>query len=153
MSGGGSLIFMRLNRNYFVNCFFISFHFLSHLSTMKWLMKHASTLEKISIFPLIGKKLAVQRKSLKLTQTQLAELIGVEPETISRIESGAVAPSIERLASYAQALGIGLEELFSDVPLTPYDTQKEWVSLMGQLSPADRSFVLSMVRTWVQRLK
>lgn len=116
-------------------------------------MKHASTLEKNSIFPLIGKKLAVQRKTLKLTQTQVAELIGVEPETISRIESGAVAPSIERLAIYAQALGIGLEELFSDVPLTPYDTQKEWVSLMGQLSPADRTFVLSMVRTWVQRLK
>jgi hypothetical protein len=39
------------------------------------------------------------------------------------------------------------------VPLTPYDTQKEWLSLMAQLPPEDRSFVLSMVRTWVQRLK
>jgi hypothetical protein len=54
---------------------------------------------------------------------------------------------------YAQALGLGLEELFSDIPITPYDTQKEWVALMAELSPADRTFVLSMVRTWVQRLK
>ncbi len=94
-----------------------------------------------------------KRKALCFTQTQIAELIDVEPETISRIESGAVAPSIERLAIYAQALDIGLEELFSGVPITPYDTQKEWLALMADLSPADRTFVLSMVRTWVQRLK
>jgi transcriptional regulator with XRE-family HTH domain len=116
-------------------------------------MRRASHLQKSAVFPEIGKKLLARRKSLNFTQTHIAELINVEPETISRIETGAVAPSIERLASYAQALGIGLEELFSDVPLTPYDTQKEWVALMAQLTPADRTLILSMVRTWVQRLK
>jgi transcriptional regulator with XRE-family HTH domain len=116
-------------------------------------MKRVSTLEKHSIFLPIGKKLACQRKALNLTQTQIAEQLDVEPETISRIENGAVATSVERLAMYAQALGLGLEELFSDVPITPYDTQKEWLALMADLSPADRTFVLNMVRTWVQRLK
>ncbi len=116
-------------------------------------MKRVSTLEKYAIFLPIGKKLARQRKVLSLTQIQIAEQLDVEPETISRIENGAVATSVERLAMYAQALGMGLEELFSDVPITPYDTQKEWLSLMAQLSPADRTFVLSMVRTWVTRLK
>jgi transcriptional regulator with XRE-family HTH domain len=116
-------------------------------------MRRASHLQKSAVFPEIGKKLLARRKSLNFTQMQIAELINVEPETISRVESGVVAPSIERLASYAQALDMGLEELFSGVPLTPYDTQKEWLALMAQLSPADRTFVLSMVRTWVQRLK
>ncbi len=116
-------------------------------------MRRASNLQKSAVFPEIGKKLLAQRKAQNFTQSQIAELINVEPETISRIESGTVAPSIERLANYAQALGMGLEELFSDIPITPYDTQKEWLSLMAQLSPADRKFVLNMVRTWVERLK
>jgi transcriptional regulator with XRE-family HTH domain len=117
------------------------------------LMRRPSNLQKEAVFPAIGARLMAKRKALCFTQTQIAELIDVEPETISRIESGSVAPSIERLAMYAQTLGLGLEELFSDIPITPYDTQKEWLALMADLSPADRTFVLSMVRTWVQRLK
>ena len=116
-------------------------------------MRSPSNLQKKVVFSEIGARLMAKRKALCLTQTKIAEQLDVEPETISRIENGAVATSIERLASYAQVLGMGLEELFSDVPITPYDTQKEWLALMTQLSPADRTFVLSMVRTWVSRLK
>lgn len=59
----------------------------------------------------LGKRVAVLRKSAGLTQAKLAELIGVQPEHISRIETGARGTSLETLANIADALEVQLHEL------------------------------------------
>src|SRR5438874_2227586 len=60
----------------------------------------------------IGQRIANQRKLIGVTQARLAEQIGVEPETISRLETGASMPSLARIAATAAALEIELRELF-----------------------------------------
>src|SRR5260370_23256139 len=60
----------------------------------------------------VGQRVAEQRKLAGLTQARLAEQIGVEPETISRLETGSSMPSLAKIAATAGALGIDLWELF-----------------------------------------
>ena len=52
----------------------------------------------------IGQRLADRRRALGLTQAVLAEKIGVAEETMSRMESGKVAISLERLAKFCDLL-------------------------------------------------
>jgi transcriptional regulator with XRE-family HTH domain len=60
----------------------------------------------------VGQRIAEHRKLAGLTQARLAEQIGVEPETISRLETGSTMPSLAKIAAAAGALGIDLWELF-----------------------------------------
>ena len=60
----------------------------------------------------LGRRIARQRKAAGFTQAQLAERVGVEPETISRIESGTRMPSLDRISLIAKALEVDLHELF-----------------------------------------
>ncbi len=59
----------------------------------------------------IGKNILNQRKYLGLTQAQLAELVGLENETISRIESGKYNVSISSLERFTQALQIDISDI------------------------------------------
>ena len=65
------------------------------------------------IGPLLGKNVAMRRKALALTQLQLAERLGVETETISRLERGTNLPSLQRLASLSEVLETSVAELLS----------------------------------------
>jgi transcriptional regulator with XRE-family HTH domain len=60
----------------------------------------------------LGKKIAVQRRATGLTQARLAEKIDVQPETISRIETGKRTASLDLMARIADALDLELHELF-----------------------------------------
>lgn len=53
---------------------------------------------------MVGRDLASTRKSLGLTQRQLAELVGVDPITISRWERGVRTPRGVHARLLAQAL-------------------------------------------------
>jgi len=59
----------------------------------------------------LGRRVAVLRRSAGLTQARLAELVGVQPEHISRIETGARGVSLEILANIADVLDLQLHEL------------------------------------------
>ena len=60
----------------------------------------------------LGKRIARQRKAVGLTQAQLAETVGVQPETISRVETGSKTASLDLLIEVAAALELELHELF-----------------------------------------
>lgn len=55
---------------------------------------------------LLGKKIQSIRKSKKLTQERLAELIDIETPSLSYLETGKYAPSIETLQKLSQVLGV-----------------------------------------------
>lgn len=63
--------------------------------------------------------LAVRIRDLRLnaglTQEQLAEKIGVKKQNISRYENGRVEPNIRTAKKIADALGVSLEEMASEV--------------------------------------
>ena len=60
----------------------------------------------------LGKKIAALRKMKKVTQTQLAEYLSVNPQTVSRWEAEAGMPDIMLLPKIATFFGVSLDELF-----------------------------------------
>jgi len=60
---------------------------------------------------MIGQRIRQRRESLKLTQKQLAEALGLTPQHISAIEQGKRLPSILSLAKFAEQLGVSIDYL------------------------------------------
>ena len=61
---------------------------------------------------LLGGRIRELRKSLKMSQEALSELIDVDPRYISRIELGKCFPSLEKLECIARALNSEMRDLF-----------------------------------------
>ncbi len=62
---------------------------------------------------LLGKRFREIRKSFGYTQEKIAEIAGIEPQSISKIESGKNFPLLSNLEKIADSLNIGLEEFFN----------------------------------------
>ena len=60
----------------------------------------------------LGQRIARQRRVAGLTQAELAEEVGVQPETISRLENGKRRVSVEMMALISESLSLELHELF-----------------------------------------
>lgn len=60
----------------------------------------------------LGKKIATLRKMKKVTQTQLAEYLSVNPQTVSRWEAEGGMPDIMLLPKIATFFSVSLDELF-----------------------------------------
>ena len=60
----------------------------------------------------LGKNIQKYRKLNKITQEKLAEIVGIEINSISSIETGEYFPSPENLLKISKALDISLSNLF-----------------------------------------
>lgn len=70
-------------------------------------------MKKLSITKMADTIIA-KRKSLKLTQAQLAEMTNINRGMISRLESYDYTPSIDQLQAIAEVLGFEVTDLFED---------------------------------------
>ena len=59
----------------------------------------------------VGKRLAEIRKSKKIKQIELAEMLNVSQQVISNIERGVTTPDIEQLKKIADIYNISLDQL------------------------------------------
>ena len=62
----------------------------------------------------IGSKIKEYRELNKMTQKDIAEILGVEPGTISKYEAGTIEPNIESLKRLAETFNITVDELIND---------------------------------------
>ncbi len=86
----------------------------------------------------IGPAVRIYRMSAGLTQAQLAEMVGVATETLSRIETGRMANVSMRLCSkLAAALGVGVPDLL---------VREKPVSRPSELRPAERAILAMTAR-------
>lgn len=59
-----------------------------------------------------GKRVRELRKNVGLTQEQMAEIIGIEPPNISKMENGMHFPQPEKIEKIAKALNVNIFDLF-----------------------------------------
>ena len=59
----------------------------------------------------VGNKIKEYRELNKMTQKDIAEILGVEPATISKYEAGTIEPSIESLKRLAETFNVTVDEL------------------------------------------
>lgn len=63
---------------------------------------------------MLGEKIKKYREEKKMTQTEVAEVLGVKPATISKYEAGALEPNIESLKKLAELFVISVDELLKE---------------------------------------
>lgn len=104
-----------------------------------------------SVKKLLGEKIRKLRKEKGLTQEQLAELVGVEPRHISRVEGGYSSPSVERLAVMADVLEVPIKELFNFMQLSDSEIRlRELETSIKGMSEEYQKIVFKIVRAMEQ---
>ncbi len=85
------------------------------------------------------------RKSMKLTQSQFAELAGLSEDSVGKIERGDTVPTIDTLYKIATGLKIPLEKLFPVEKLAPTTkwnkAVEDFVTYLETCSPDDVKFI------------
>jgi len=61
---------------------------------------------------LLGKRIRQIRKKNELSQEEFAELISIDPNSVSRIECGVYYPSLDTLERISTALKVEMRDLF-----------------------------------------
>ncbi|QBP73852.1 XRE family transcriptional regulator [Herbaspirillum huttiense] len=79
----------------------------------------------------VGGIIALRRKAKGWTQAQLAEQMGIEKETVSRLETGHISPTLGRLEQIAQLLGCDITDLLK---ITAPDMGDQALSLLNRMS-------------------
>ena len=93
----------------------------------------------------IGDRLKRARTLRNLSQEQLAEALGVQPETLSRYETASIPVSITVLFQLAHALDITAGALLA-IPETPDEAEAELVERWSLLDADGRELVLGLLR-------
>lgn len=101
---------------------------------------------------LLGRNIAKRRKAMGLTQSELAERLGLDTVTVSRFERGTNLPSLQRLLSIADLLEMPLAELLSQSGSLSSDQALQIHGWIEHLPEAERQFVLDMVKAWCEKL-
>ena len=105
------------------------------------------------LFKSIGRVLAQRRESTGLTQEQVAEVLQIGTEAVSRMERGITMPTVQRLADLAEVYGCGIDELLI-ASSTRTSDQAELISQILQTLPeADRAMIVEVVQQIATRLK
>jgi len=104
-------------------------------------------------FPLaLGQRLRQVRKSLGLTQREVAAKAGFGPDRISKFESGISAPNARALTHLALTLGLPVDLLLPELEL-PEGPDRDLYLLYRQLwleTPERRQLAASLLRSAIE---
>ncbi|MDR1241932.1 MAG: helix-turn-helix transcriptional regulator [Deltaproteobacteria bacterium] len=87
-----------------------------------------NTLAKI-----LGESIACRRKSAGITQENFATILGINPETLSRMEKGHFSPKMGRLPDIAGALNCSVADLFRGADVRSSDRASTIAELLKPL--------------------
>ncbi len=68
----------------------------------------------------IGRRIAMLRKEKGYTQEQLAEMLNISPQAVSKWENDISSPDISLIPKIAEILGVTTDELLGVTPLEPH---------------------------------
>ena len=98
-----------------------------------------------NIARIAAENIALKRKTCGLTQSQVAERLGVEKESISRMESGKITLTLDRLQQFAGIFGCSASELLCDPSPESMEQAQAIVEMIRPLSPEERAAVVRFV--------
>lgn len=100
----------------------------------------------------IGRNIASARKSAHRTQADLAEKLGIETGSLSRMERGVIMPGIPMLDRIADELGVALWQLLGTASSSSVVMAENIVKQLEKLNQAERLFLLEEIERWVAKL-
>ncbi|KNH06925.1 Transcriptional regulator, XRE family [Candidatus Burkholderia brachyanthoides] len=93
----------------------------------------------------IGAAIAVARKRAGYTQAVVARAIGVEKETVSRLETGAMAPTVFRLSQFADLYQCPISALFGEHQASAGEDARAVSALIADLQKENRQLIMRLV--------
>ncbi len=111
------------------------------------------TKEELSLTKAIGRVIAKRRTERSMTQEYVAERLGVGYEAVSRIERGAIMPTIGKLIQLAGVFNCPVEELLVESSNRAIDQGAVLSRMIDGLSETDRTFMLEIIEKMVNKLK
>ncbi|MBQ4590692.1 MAG: helix-turn-helix transcriptional regulator [Clostridia bacterium] len=92
----------------------------------------------------IGAKIAELRREHNMKQDELAEMLGVTPQAVSKWENGASMPDISLLPKLANIFGVTIDDLFGvnntpkpDVQMLPPEKRKSFDEMILRVRVSD----------------
>lgn len=101
----------------------------------------------------VGLAIAQRRRLLPMTQEELAEALQCGVEAVSRMERGAIMPTLPRIIETAQALGCPVHELLGLTSDLPGDQAIEIARKLERVSANDREMLLALLDQLTDRLQ
>ena len=101
----------------------------------------------------VGKAIANQRKQAGLTQAKVAIALDIETETVSRLETGSISPTLERLTQFSELFNCQVIDFFRD---DTGDLEAQAQTIAGLLTPLnseERKAIVKMVSDVVRLVK
>lgn len=95
----------------------------------------------------LGSKIKNNRRLLKLTQEQLAELIDVSPHYIYEIEKGLKTPSLPMLIAISENLHVSIDYLLSAISQNADRNGDELDRLITNLNSEQRANLAKVIRS------
>lgn len=98
----------------------------------------------------LGRQIAQRRKALGLTQTDLAEELGIAQQTMAHYEGGTARIAVAMLPTVSRVLGLSVEELIGEGRRTsgkrgPAPKLQQQLEQLTRLPKAKQRFVSEML--------
>ena len=102
---------------------------------------------------LFGERLTAIRKSRKVSQEDLAKMIGVHAPVIGRYERGEVKPSIEVASKIANAMSVSLDYLVGNSDLQLDQVVIKRIEDIQKLNEEDKNHLFFMMDAFLRDAK
>ena len=97
----------------------------------------------------IGKTIAKYRTAAGLTQTQVAEILDVSNDAVSRLDRGGIMTTVARLIKLAENFGCQVADLLTESSPLVNDQAKRLAVLLGRLEEGERIELMGIIERMV----
>lgn len=115
-------------------------------------LKQSGLLMEKNIAARIGRNIAQARKAVRRTQADVAEKLGIDTGSLSRMERGIIMPSIPTLDRIADELGVALWQLIGSASSSSIVAAENIIAQLEKLDQPERLFLLEEIERWVNKL-
>ncbi|WP_386697639.1 helix-turn-helix domain-containing protein [Lonepinella sp. MS14436] len=98
----------------------------------------------------IGRAIAKYRQASNLTQAELAEILGMSNDAVSRMERGKIVPSILRLFELSEIFHCEAADLLTETSNRSTDQARKLEILFDNLTSAERSELVDLLEKMVR---
>jgi transcriptional regulator with XRE-family HTH domain len=109
-------------------------------------MHGEESMSRKSMALVVGENIARRRRSLGLTQEQLAERLNIGQDALSRMEKGVISPKTARLRDFAESLQCRPSDLFRETEPGADELAAILAELISPLPAHARQAIVRIVR-------
>lgn len=106
--------------------------------------------KNVAIMQTIGRAIAKYRQAVGLTQAELAEILGIGNDAVSRMERGTTVPTVLRLVELAEIFQCEVADLLTESSTRSLDQARRLETLLQELSLSERVECVDLVERMIK---